>query len=364
MKIPIDTWLLTGKSGLLIYMMLFVALIAQGQINNTDDGVGRTHPGYIDQEPLPVYDIEFFSNTLQRNMHLNVVLPRNYETSNIDYPVLYLCHGFTSNYHEFVNIGVPKYLNQFDMIVVMVDVGNSFYINWSRSDDGKIHDYADYVCNDVIQHIDSNYRTIDRKAGRAINGISMGGFGALSMGLSHPELFCSIGSHSGAIGYAKGEAERIRRNEEVKPNRFFEIMTKDTLMYYLDIDIEGFSTMRDRTPQGVAFQTADEADRVDPFKLVLEVPRDELPHIYLDCGNKDGLIASAQEFMKLLLEHEIPFQYGYSLGNHEEDYWGREVSLSMATQYSVMLRNIWGYEFEVYNPYGIIFKNLQEEKND
>ena len=55
--------------------------------------------------------------------------------------------------------------------------------------------------------------------------------------------------------------------------------------------------------------------------------------------------------MQLLMENDIPFQYGQSDGVHEEDYWGRELSISMAVQYAVMLRNIWGREFAIYDVY-------------
>ena len=55
--------------------------------------------------------------------------------------------------------------------------------------------------------------------------------------------------------------------------------------------------------------------------------------------------------MRLLIENDIPFQYGQSAGIHEEDYWGRELSVSMAVRYAVMLRNIWDHEFERYDAY-------------
>jgi len=305
--------------------------------------------GHIGLEPLPVTDVTFYSESLQRDMHINVVLPRGYEESDISYPTLYLCHGFTSNYHEFTNVGVPEYLNRFDMIVVMVDVGNSRYVNWAQSDDGRPYKFADHVCIDVINYVDRNYRTIAERKGRAINGISMGGFGAISLGLTHPDLFCSIASHSGGLRAAADAAEALRQGKSPRSwsNDFF---MKDTTRY-LDIDVEGFSTFKERTPVGKPFVTPEDADKVDPFKLVLQVPKDKLPHIYLDCGNKDFLVEASREFMKLLLENDIPFVYGQSDGTHEEDYWGREVSVSMAVQYAVMLRNIWGREFEVYDPY-------------
>lgn len=304
-------------------------------------------PGHIGRQPLPVTEVKFYSEALQRDMYINVILPHGYEKSEISFPVLYLCHGLTSNYHEFEYVGVPEYLNRFDMIVVMVDAGNSWYVNWKHSEDGRPYNFADHVCNDVIDYVDKNYRTIAERKGRAINGISMGGFGAISLGLSHPDLFCSIGSHSGALSWAAGQ--RIRMENGEKPWVIWEQAYQDTTTRYRDINIERYSSLKERTPLGQPFVKPEDADAVDPFKLVLKVPRDELPHIYLDCGVGDGLINSAREFMQLLLENDIPFQYGQSDGKHEEDYWGRELSTSMAVQYAVMLRNIWDREFEIYD---------------
>jgi len=314
---------------------------------------------HIGFDPLAVTDVQFYSESLQRDMHINVVLPRGYEDSDLSYPVLYLCHGFTSNYHEFVNVGVPEYLNRFDMIVVMVDVGNSMYVNWAQSDDGRPYKFADHVTIDVINYVDKNYRTIPERKGRAINGISMGGGGAISLGLTHPELFCSIGSHSGSLTSFRDMAETFRKGESPRSwgNEF---LMQDTTRY-LGIDIPGFSTFKERTPQGKVFLTAEDADKVDPFKLLLQIPKEELPHIYLDCGDEDFLLGATREFMNFLVENNIPFHLGQSHGKHEEDYWGREVSVSMAVQYAVMLRHIWGKEFEAYNPYKHLMKPKEEE---
>ncbi len=86
-------------------------------------------------------------------------------------------------------------------------------------------------------------------------------------------------------------------------------------------------------------------------KANADAPKDQLPHIYLDCGTEDGLITATQEFMQLLKENNIPFHYGQSEGVHEEDYWGRELSVSMAVQYAVVLRNIWRREFPRYDAF-------------
>ena len=335
---------------IICWFLLFLTLLNFGCSTGTKPVAEHKIIGHIGLDPRPATAVTFFSNSVQRDMVINVMLPRGYEESNIRYPVLYLCHGLTSNFHEFEYVGVPEYLNRFDMIVVTVDVGNSWYVNWAESEEGYKNDFADHVTKDVIGYVDTNYRTIAERKGRAINGISMGGFGAISLGLSHPELFCSIASHSGALKYAANIRESIEKGEDAWV--IWPQVLEDTLTRYRDIDIEGYSSFRDRTPKGTPFKSVEDVDAVDPFKLVLQIPKEQLPHIYFDCGLDDGLIKPAKEFMQLMLDNNIPFHYGQSAGKHEEDYWGRELSVSMAVQYSIMLRNIWGKEFEIYDAWG------------
>jgi enterochelin esterase-like enzyme len=220
-------------------------------------------------------------------------------------------------------------------------------VNWAKSGGGEKNNFADLVCVDIINYVDTHYRTIAERKGRAINGISMGGFGAISLGLSHPELFCSVASHSGALSWARSQREVLQKGE--KPWVIWEQAYEDTVTLYRGINVEGYSTLKDRTPKGQPFVKPEDIDAVDPFTLVLKVPKEKLPHIYLDCGMEDHLIKATQEFMQVLVENNIPFHYGQSAGKHEEDYWGRETSVSMAVQYAVMLRNIWGKEFEIYD---------------
>ncbi len=285
-------------------------------------------------EPLPVKTVEFTSESVGRKMKYNIVLPEKYEKSTDCYPVLYLLHGYTSNYTAWARMGVPDYARQFDLIVVMADAGNSWYVNWAKSEADQKNRWEDAMIKDLIGHIDSTYRTIAKREGRAINGLSMGGYGGLTLGLRHPDMFCSIGSHSGAISYAKGYAERIRKGEK-SPARKEPSATPNPL-----IGIEGFSSQLDRSPKGQMFVTVEECEASDPFKLVLQVPKEKMPHIYIDCGTEDRLIQSAQDFVKLLMENKIPFTYAQSGGGHTRPYWEREVGHSMAVQYAIMQRNL------------------------
>src|SRR5262249_35083865 len=232
-------------------------------------------------------------------------------------------------------LGAPEYARGLDLIVVMPDVGNSWYVNWAKNDDGQQNRWEDFIIKDLIGHVDANYRTIAKREGRAINGLSMGGYGGIMLGLKHPDLFCSIGSHSGAIAFAKSVGERLKDGKEL-PRPRSEPSTKPDPR----IGVEGFSSQAERTPKGRMFVTADDCAAYDPFQLVLKVPRDKLPHIYLDCGTEDRLLESNQAFLKLLMENKIQFTYAQSGGGHAAPYWSREVGHSMAVQYAIIQRNL------------------------
>ncbi len=287
-------------------------------------------------EPLPVATIEFDAPSVDRTMKYNIIVPVGYEDSDERYPVLYLLHGLTSNYTAWARMRVPEYAARHEMIVVMPDVGNSWYVNYAQSDDGQKNAWEDYMINDVIGHVDANYRTIAKREGRAINGLSMGGYGGLMLGLRHPDMFCSIGSHSGAISYAAGARRRIENSNAPARRQRREPSTEPNSA----IGIEGFSSQAERYPAGKAFVTLEDCDKYDPFKLVLQVPKEDLPHIHVDFGTEDRLIGSARAFVQVLQENTIPYSYAESQGGHRPDYWAREVAHSMTVQYNVIQRSL------------------------
>jgi putative tributyrin esterase len=282
-----------------------------------------------------VKTVEFDAPSVGRKMKYNIVLPRRYDDSTDRYPVLYLLHGFSSNYTAWARLGVPDYAKAYDLIVVMPDAGNSWYANWAKSEGDQKNQWEDCIINDLIGHVDSTYRTIARREGRAINGLSMGGYGGLMLGLKHPDMFCSIGSHSGAIAIARGASNRLKNGEALTKASREPSETPNP-----DIKIEGFNSQAERTPKGTLFETKEQADLYDPFQIVLTVPREKLPHIYIDCGTEDRLLKGNQEFMNLLLENKIPFTYAQSAGEHKAAYWKREVGHSMAVQYAIIQRSL------------------------
>lgn len=297
-------------------------------------------------QSLDLKTVEYTSAAVGRTLKYNIVLPRNYETSSRRYPVLYLLHGLTQNYTVWgLQNGAPFYAGLYDdLIVVMPDGGNSWYVNWAVSEGGQKNNWDDHIVKDVIAHVDWNYRTVARREGRAIAGLSMGGYGAIMLGLRHPDLFVSIGSTSGALEHARQAAARLRGEaslaQQARPQTAEERAAAEEARRRENplIGIPGFSSQVARSPKGQEFAKPEDADAYDPFKLIHQVPREKLPHIYIDCGTDDRLIAGARALAAILLEKNIPFDYMQMAGAHNSSYWIQSVGHIIAIQREVMLR--------------------------
>jgi S-formylglutathione hydrolase FrmB len=115
--------------------------------------------------------------------------------------VLYFLHGMFGNEGEFQRRGVAASVNKMrqdgkigDFIIVAPAGENSFYLNSK----GGVR-YEDAIIKDLIPYIEKTYRAAGNRAGRAVQGISMGGFGALMLAFKHPEMFSSVTTHSAAL---------------------------------------------------------------------------------------------------------------------------------------------------------------------
>jgi len=306
--------------------------------------LSSTPPPVLGQTPLSlegVTTVEFYSAAVDRTMRYNVVLPYGYGEpgSTARYPVLYLLHGIEQNYSMWARMAVPFYADMYNLIVVMPDGGNSWYVNWAESEAGQKNDWEDHIVRDVVGHVDATYRTIARREGRALTGLSMGGYGSITLGLRNPELFVSVGTTSGALEHARVIARRMR--DGLPPSGSNEGTPEEEARRRVPnpaIGVPGFSSQEERTPRGREFVTAEQADAHDPFTLIRRVPRAQVPHIYIDCGIDDALIRGARELAGILMEMDLPFDYMQMQGEHNGAYWTQSVGRIISVQYEVMRR--------------------------
>jgi S-formylglutathione hydrolase FrmB len=150
-------------------------------------------------ESLPdasLHTISIQSRALGRTTPVDILLPQGYARSNRRYPVLYLLHGFSDSYASWVaNTDLLRFARRYSLIIVMPAGGNGWYIDDANGGPR----WADYDLDELIPYIDHHYRTTATRVGRAIAGLSMGGFGALSLAAHRPDLFIAAASFSGAL---------------------------------------------------------------------------------------------------------------------------------------------------------------------
>lgn len=125
-----------------------------------------------------------------------IYLPPSYYTDTAKtYPVIYNLHGYgDSPYFALQKQALDKFMEENpekEFIIVEPyggnSLGGSFYANSPVTGN-----WEDYLSGEMVDYIDSNYRTIPDKDSRGIAGFSMGGFGALYLGFRHPDVFSSI----------------------------------------------------------------------------------------------------------------------------------------------------------------------------
>ncbi len=143
---------------------------------------------------------------------LLVILPPDYETSGKRYPVLYALTGYTGSGPMLLNLSgwTPNLQQRIERLMVegklppaiyvlpdcFTRYGGSQYVNSTA-----IGRYEDYLIDEIIPHIDATYRTIAAPAGRGIFGKSSGGYGAIRLGMLHPDVFGALACHSGDMAF-------------------------------------------------------------------------------------------------------------------------------------------------------------------
>ena len=217
-----------------------------------------------------------------------------------------------------------------EMIVVMPDGDDGWWTTWHalndvaacrrtpRQENADTYcvpwpKYDDYVAHDVIAHTDSLYRTLRQRESRGIAGLSMGGYGAISIAARNPAVFSVAASHSGVL----------------RPALMVDSSTVSTT---------GGVTLRDahtrdelRLAAGGLWgiiEPAFGADSVswltrDPAHLITQMQRrgDVIPSLFVDIGTEDRFLAQNRSFRESMAALDVPVLYAEWPGGHDWAYW-------------------------------------------
>jgi S-formylglutathione hydrolase FrmB len=145
------------------------------------------------------------SRILKRSVRYCVFLPSGYDASPASarrYPVLYFLHGLGDSEQTLFNSGGWTLIDDLrtrhklgDFLIIAPEGRRSFYVN---SADGAVR-YSDFLLQEFLPQMEGKYRVRAGRGGRAVGGVSMGGYGALRVAFAHPELFSAVSAQSPAL---------------------------------------------------------------------------------------------------------------------------------------------------------------------
>lgn len=228
-------------------------------------------PAAIPTQPLAPDCTETKGTVTNHNYHAyalgyslfyNVYLPPCYDQSGDEYPVLYLLHGKSFIEDQWDRLGADEAADE------LIAAGDAAPFIMIMPRGGANPYFGQGLVKDLMPYVETAYRIRRDRAHRAIGGLSRGAGWALYLGLSHPDLFGTIGAHSPAI-------------------------------------------LRIHAP---------EMDN-----LLDALPPDESPRLALDIGDKDSLITNTEWFTEMLDERGIPYAFNLYPGQHDEAYWSAHV---------------------------------------
>lgn len=247
----------------------------------------------------------FRSPSLEADVSYVIDLPPSYEGSARQYPVVYALHGLFEGAGFWERRGLARELSRLrgagalpDLVVVAVDGGNSFFVNGPR---GR---YEDLITKDLIAHVESTYRVAPGQAGRALLGVSMGGYAALRIAFAHPGLFAAVATHSAMV------------------------------LESIPSAAQGAGQWHMRAFHGAFGNPIDDElwNANDPLAWARRADPGATPALYLDCGAQDryGLARGHRALDGTLKDRGVAHTLALPPGDHGYEFVRRRLEVSLA----------------------------------
>jgi len=219
------------------------------------------------------------------------MLPPSYDANpGKRFPVLYFLHGLGGDQTFLASSGASSVIEEAweqkrlgEFVIITPQGENSFFIN---SRDGHIL-YEDFFIREFVPLMEHRFHLAGKRAGRAIEGISMGGYGALRFAFKYPQMFVSVGAHMPALlqqlPHGSGSA-----------------------------GLTAFLGTAFGSPVNEEFWKAN-----TPF-IFARTSRMQGLKLYFDCGDRDnyGFDAGSRQLDKLLTERHVPHEAHIYPGQH------------------------------------------------
>jgi len=235
---------------------------------------------------------------------LNVFLPNDVSENGKSIGVLYLLHGQSDNCNAWLHhTRICDYAQQHKIAVIMPEVQRSFYTDMVYG-----LDYYTYIAEELPCICTDLFNLPISRSNTYIAGLSMGGYGALKIGLSRPDLFCGCAGFSSVTDIRSWlkycNVEDIKQTLELKA------------IYGEDLNV---------LPKDDLFLLTQQ---------VSKLPFEKQPKIFMSCGNEDDLYGDNQRMCDHVKKLGLDYQFMNWEGGHEWAFW--EKSIQYALDYLVL----------------------------
>ncbi len=237
--------------------------------------------------------VSIYSNSMHKAINCVIIKPDTYSEAGKRFPVVYLLHGYSGNYRNWIT-KVPALKNDVDLYQIIIVCPDGNYGSWYfDSPVDSSYRYETYIAAEVVNYVDANFKTIADKEHRAITGLSMGGHGALFLGLRHSNIFGAAGSMSGGVDL-KESGNRFEISKRIG----------DTINY------------------------ATHWHNLTVINLIENYTSTGLKIIF-DCGAEDIFIDGNCRLHQKMKKLKIPHDYTERPGKHNWDYWANSVRFQL-----------------------------------
>jgi S-formylglutathione hydrolase FrmB len=243
---------------------------------------------------MALISCELFSESLMRATTITVVLPQATEEQIglVDQPldgpppVLYLLHGLSDDHTAWQRYtSIERYAVARGLAVVMPAVDRSFYANEAHG-----HRYWDWVSEELPRLVGQFFNVSRTREDTFVAGLSMGGYGALKHGFTHPERYAAVATLSG-VPRIQGLVEDLPRPEIVERVFGGELGPADDVLALLDA--------------------------ADPSAL---------PQLYVGCGtDEEQLMEQNRRLVAAAEAKGLDVTVDFRPGGHEWQLWDAQI---------------------------------------
>ena len=250
--------------------------------------------------------VNFFSETLGLLSSMYVLLPKrtlaemqNKRTPK--YRTLYLLHGHSDDHTAWQRYtSIERYAEDLNLAVVMPAVHLSFYNDMAHG--GK---YWQFISEEVPALARDMFSISSKREDNFVAGLSMGGYGAFKMALTHPERFAATASLSGAVDI--GEVVSVKKEDPENKAWIEEMQT-----VFGDLS---------KVP----------GSKHDLFALAKKAARAPVkPRLYQCCGTEDDLYPQNLRFRDAVRKLPLDLTYEEGPGEHNWAYWDQMIQHVLA----------------------------------